>query len=69
VAGGKIYFDVIGEAPARVVYNDGVQDLLIWEGKATIIRRRCERSAAGTPRLVFGGLVASAQAVVAHLDG
>jgi Domain of unknown function (DUF1942) len=28
---GKIYFDVTGQAPARVVYNDGVQDLLIWE--------------------------------------
>jgi hypothetical protein len=28
---GRIYFDVTGQAPARVVYNDGVQDLLIWE--------------------------------------
>jgi hypothetical protein len=27
---GKIYFDVTGQAPARVVYNNGVQDLLIW---------------------------------------
>jgi hypothetical protein len=28
---GKIYFDVTGQAPARVAYNNGVQDLLIWE--------------------------------------
>ncbi len=28
---GKIYFDVTGQTPARVVYKNGVQDLLIWE--------------------------------------
>ena len=28
---GKIYFDVRGPAPARVTYNNGVQDLLIWQ--------------------------------------
>jgi Domain of unknown function (DUF1942) len=27
---GKIYFDATGAAPNGVVYNDGVQDLLIW---------------------------------------
>lgn len=27
---GKIYFDVTGQKPARVVYNNGVQDLLTW---------------------------------------
>jgi hypothetical protein len=27
---GKIYFDVTGPAPTSVVYNDGVQDRLIW---------------------------------------
>jgi hypothetical protein len=27
---GKLYFDVYGEAPNSVVYNDAVQDLLIW---------------------------------------
>ncbi len=30
-SGGKIYFDVTGQTPARVVYKNGVQDLLIWE--------------------------------------
>ncbi|ORV49305.1 hypothetical protein AWC02_06815 [Mycolicibacter engbaekii] len=29
-ADGKIYFDVIGPPPDEVVYNDGVQDVLIW---------------------------------------
>jgi hypothetical protein len=27
---GKIYFDVTGDTPNSVVYNDGVQDLLVW---------------------------------------
>lgn len=27
---GKIYFDVTGPAPTSVVYNDAVQDRLIW---------------------------------------
>jgi uncharacterized protein DUF1942 len=28
---GKIYFDVTGQTPSRVMYDNGVQDLLIWE--------------------------------------
>ena len=27
---GTLYFDVVGDAPNSVVYNDGVQDLLVW---------------------------------------
>ena len=27
---GKLYFDVTGAEPNSVVYNDAVQDLLIW---------------------------------------
>jgi hypothetical protein len=27
---GKVYFDVTGAPPTNVVYNDGVQDQLIW---------------------------------------
>jgi hypothetical protein len=27
---GKIYFDVVGDTPNSVVYNDGAQDLLVW---------------------------------------
>jgi hypothetical protein len=32
---GKIYFDVTGAIPNSVVYNDGSQDLLIWNGTAS----------------------------------
>ncbi|MFQ2878242.1 DUF1942 domain-containing protein [Mycobacterium sp. MS3] len=28
---GKIYFDVTGPAPSEVVYNDGMQDVLVWD--------------------------------------
>ncbi|WP_458316770.1 DUF1942 domain-containing protein [Mycolicibacterium brisbanense] len=27
---GTLYFDVVGDPPNSVVYNDGVQDLLVW---------------------------------------
>ena len=27
---GKLYFDVVGDQPNSVVYNDGTQDLLVW---------------------------------------
>ena len=27
---GKIYFDVVGDTPNSVVYNDVVQDLMVW---------------------------------------
>lgn len=31
---GKVYFDVTGAPPSGVVYNDGVQDVLIWTNNA-----------------------------------
>ncbi|OBI42232.1 hypothetical protein A5707_06315 [Mycobacterium kyorinense] len=31
---GKVYFDVTGAPPNGVVYNDGVQDVLIWTSNA-----------------------------------
>lgn len=27
---GKLYFDVVGDEPNSVVYNDGVRDLPAW---------------------------------------
>ena len=30
---GRLYFDVTGAVPNRVVYNNGDQDLLIWVGE------------------------------------
>ena len=29
---GKLYFDVTGAPPTSVVYNNGPEDLLVWEG-------------------------------------
>jgi hypothetical protein len=34
-ANGKIYFDVTGVPPTGVVYNDGVQDVLMWTTNST----------------------------------
>ncbi|WP_308205900.1 MPT63 family protein [Mycobacterium bourgelatii] len=34
-ASGKVYFDVTGTPPNGVVYNDGVQDVLIWTNNAS----------------------------------
>ncbi len=31
---GKVYFDVTGQPPNGVVYNDGMQDVLVWTGNA-----------------------------------
>jgi hypothetical protein len=31
---GKVYFDVTGAQPTSVVYNDGVQDVLVWTTNA-----------------------------------
>jgi hypothetical protein len=33
-ASGELYFDVTGQSPNGVVYNDGVQDALIWTSNA-----------------------------------
>jgi hypothetical protein len=27
---GKLYFDVVGDVPNSVVYNDGIRDILAW---------------------------------------
>lgn len=35
-ANGEIYFDVTGPPPNGVVYNDGVEDVLIWTTPANI---------------------------------
>ena len=31
---GKLYFDVVGDVPDSVAYNDGMQDLMLWVGRA-----------------------------------
>jgi uncharacterized protein DUF1942 len=30
----KIYFDVTGQPPNGVVYNEGVEDVLVWTSNA-----------------------------------
>ena len=42
---GTLYFDVVGDTPNSVVYNDGVQDLLVWVGH----RGRYQYSGSGAP--------------------
>jgi hypothetical protein len=34
-ANGKVYFDVTGAPPTNVVYNDGVQDVLVWTANSS----------------------------------
>ena len=34
---GKLYFDVVGDVPNSVVYNDGVRDLLAWVGTSRTV--------------------------------
>ncbi|MCT7366899.1 MPT63 family protein [Mycolicibacterium llatzerense] len=33
---GKLYFDVVGDVPNSVVYNDGMQDLLVWVPRSPV---------------------------------
>jgi uncharacterized protein DUF1942 len=46
---GKIYFDVTGANPNSVVYNDTVQDLLIWTGGAAASAPAAPAPAASAP--------------------
>ncbi|AKS35987.1 MPT63 family protein [Mycolicibacterium goodii] len=45
---GKIYFDVTGEAPTSVVYNDGERDLLTWSQSAAAAAPRPAATGSGT---------------------
>ncbi len=56
---GKLYFDVVGDVPNSVVYNDGVRDVLAWVpgppvGGYTPLARR--RVSSGQMREVYTGL-------------
>jgi hypothetical protein len=66
---GKIYFDVIGDTPNSVVYNDGVQDLMVWvptsgvnEGIGPEAPGDSSEIISGAPTDGGGGEVASAPA-------
>ena len=67
---GKIYFDVVGDTPNSVVYNDGVQDLMVWvstsgvdEGIGPEVPGDSSEIIDGAPTDGGGGEVASAPAV------
>ena len=59
---GKLYFDVVGDVPNSVVWNDGTRDILAWvpgetpltglpvqaeEGSSQVIAPGCGRGAGG----------------------
>ena len=57
---GTLYFDVVGDTPNSVVYNDGVQDLLVWvpgrlEGGTQYLWQRRPRHAAVESTEIIGG--------------
>ena len=53
---GTLYFDVVGDPPNSVVYNDGVQDLLVWvPGPSRADTRSGAPDAAGESTEIIGG--------------
>ena len=63
----QLYFDVVGDAPNSVVYNDGVQDLLVWvpgplEGGVPVLwQRRPRMPQESRPRSSAGYLLKALQ--------
>jgi hypothetical protein len=55
---GKIYFDVVGDTPNSVVYNDGVQDLLVWSRRSR--SRAAPRMSPGSPPRTSAGYLLKA---------
>jgi Domain of unknown function (DUF1942) len=52
---GKLYFDVVGDAPNSVVYNDGSQDLLVWVATTgTAMGSGAPDSAGGSTEIIGG---------------
>ena len=58
---GKIYFDVIGDTPNSVVYNDGVQDLMVWVSTSGV-NEGIGPEAPGESTEIIGGLPAEGAA-------
>ncbi len=52
---GKLYFDVVGAKPNSVVYNDGVQDLLVWIATSNPAERGGIPMGGGTSSSLNGG--------------
>ena len=58
---GKIYFDVVGDTPNSVVYNDGVQDLMVWVSTSGV-NEGIGPEAPGESTEIIGGLPAEGAA-------
>jgi Domain of unknown function (DUF1942) len=58
---GKLYFDVVGDAPNSVVYNDGVQDLLVWVA-TNGVEIGAPEGPAGTSEIIGGTEIGGAEA-------
>ena len=52
---GKLYFDVVGDVPNSVVYNDGVRDLLAWVGTSRTVAPGGAPTRGGTSTGANGG--------------
>jgi hypothetical protein len=52
---GKLYFDVVGDAPNSVVYNDGVRDLLAWVGTSRTVAPGGAPASGGSSSSLNGG--------------
>jgi len=52
---GKLYFDVVGDVPNSVVYNDGVRDLLAWVGTSRVVAPGGAPTSGGTSTGTNGG--------------
>jgi hypothetical protein len=52
---GKLYFDVVGDPPNSVVYNDGVRDLLAWVGTSRTVAPGGAPASGGSSRSLNGG--------------
>jgi hypothetical protein len=68
---GKLYFDVVGDTPNSVVYNDGTQDLLAWVPGASEAGAAADAGApagAGESSEVIGGAPTDGGGVVTGGD-
>jgi hypothetical protein len=52
---GKLYFDVVGDAPNSVVYNDGTRDLLAWVGTSRTVALGGAPTGGGSSSSLSGG--------------
>ena len=62
---GKIYFDVVGDTPNSVVYNDGVQDLMVWVSTSGV-NEGIGPEAPGESTEIIGGAPAEGGAIPAE---